>query len=225
METFFVSPDAAGPHPVVLFFMDNPGVRDTLCDMARALATRGYCVVLPDLYYRAGRLRFSPPLALEDWGPIRAARDALTVERFAADSDALLEFLSDAPEADVTRLGCVGVCIGSGYVLAEIAARGNGIRAAVIIDGCEPSDRSGSPFQFQEGTATPTLLVWPESAPSGEYERIAGAIASAGLPVQHQALPETRHGFPFRDWADGVYDPAAAADAWERAAVHFDRHL
>ena len=119
METTVVSPEAGGPHPVVLFYMDNPGVRDTLCDMGRALAARGYCVVLPDLYYRAGRLRFSPPLALEDWAPIRAARDELTVERFASDSDALLAFLAKDPEVDLRRLGCVGLCIGSGYVLAH----------------------------------------------------------------------------------------------------------
>jgi dienelactone hydrolase len=125
----------------------------------------------------------------------------------------------------VTRLGCVGLCIGSGYVLAELAARGNALRAAVIIDGCERSDRSGSPLRFQQGTATPTLLIWPESAPHGEYVRIAGAIDSAGFPVAHESLPETRHGFPFRDWADDVYDEAAARYAWERAAAHFDQFL
>jgi dienelactone hydrolase len=119
----------------------------------------------------------------------------------------------------------VGLCIGSGYVLAEIAARGNALRAAVIIDGCERSDRSGSPLEFQERTATPTLLIWPESTPPGEYERIAGALAAAGLPVAHEALPGTRHGFPFRDWADDVYDESAAAQAWERAAAHFDQFL
>ena len=61
--------------------------------------------------------------------------------------------------------------------------------------------------------------------PRDEYERIAGAIDAAGFPVEHAALPETRHGFPFRDWADDVYDESAAAHAWERAAAHFDQHL
>ena len=35
--------------------MDAPGIREELRDMARRLATVGYYVVLPNLYYRAGR--------------------------------------------------------------------------------------------------------------------------------------------------------------------------
>lgn len=35
--------------------MDAPGIREELRDMARRLATVGYDVLLPNLYYRAGR--------------------------------------------------------------------------------------------------------------------------------------------------------------------------
>ena len=54
METFFCRPDR-GTHPPVLFLMDAPGIREELYDMARRLATVGYAVLLPNLYYRAGR--------------------------------------------------------------------------------------------------------------------------------------------------------------------------
>src|ERR1700744_2017462 len=54
METFIVHP-ARGTHPVVLFLMDAPGIRAELYDMARRLATVGYYVMLPNLYYRAGK--------------------------------------------------------------------------------------------------------------------------------------------------------------------------
>ena len=55
METFLVCPERGGPYPPVLFLMDAPGVREELYDMARRLATSGYYVILPNLYYRAGR--------------------------------------------------------------------------------------------------------------------------------------------------------------------------
>ena len=55
MNTFYVHPDEGGPHPVVLFYMDAPGKREELHDMARRIASVGYAVVLPNLYYRKTR--------------------------------------------------------------------------------------------------------------------------------------------------------------------------
>src|ERR1700741_5154806 len=55
MNTFVVYPDEGGPFPVVIFYMDAPGIREELHDMARRIATVGYYVILPNLYYRHGR--------------------------------------------------------------------------------------------------------------------------------------------------------------------------
>ena len=55
MNTFVAYPDEGGPFPVVLFYMDAPGKREELHDMARRLASVGYLVILPNLYYRDKR--------------------------------------------------------------------------------------------------------------------------------------------------------------------------
>ena len=55
METFLCRPERGGPYPAVIFLMDAHGVREELRDMARRLAAVGYYVLLPNLYYRAGR--------------------------------------------------------------------------------------------------------------------------------------------------------------------------
>src|SRR6201999_1915546 len=52
--TFIVHPERGGPFPVIFFYMDAPGIREELRDMARRFATVGYYVVLPNLYYRSG---------------------------------------------------------------------------------------------------------------------------------------------------------------------------
>ena len=64
METFVCQPDR-GQHPAVFLLMDAPGIREELRDMARRLCTVGYYVLLPNLYYRAGRDTIYGPDVLE----------------------------------------------------------------------------------------------------------------------------------------------------------------
>src|SRR5690606_30877753 len=76
METFVCQPDR-GEHPGVLLLMDAPGVREELRDMARRLATVGYCVLLPNLYYRAGRDTMFDETVLDLDSPERARMRAI----------------------------------------------------------------------------------------------------------------------------------------------------
>lgn len=55
MNAFVVHPVGMQPRPVILFYMDAPGKREEMHDMARRLAGAGYYAVLPNLYY--GRTR------------------------------------------------------------------------------------------------------------------------------------------------------------------------
>ena len=50
MNTLVTHPEEGGPHPIVVFYMDAPGKREELHDMARRLASVGYYVMLPNLY-------------------------------------------------------------------------------------------------------------------------------------------------------------------------------
>src|SRR5260221_14150800 len=58
--TFISHPERGGPFPVIIFYMDAPAIREELRDMARRLATSGYYVMLPNLYYRAGVMELGP---------------------------------------------------------------------------------------------------------------------------------------------------------------------
>src|SRR5205809_7916974 len=58
--TFITHPERGGPHPVIIFYMDAPAIREELRDMARRPGTSGYYVVLPNLYYRSGAMQLAP---------------------------------------------------------------------------------------------------------------------------------------------------------------------
>src|SRR5258707_5010363 len=58
--TFITHPERGGPFPVIIFYMDAPGIREELRDMARRLATSGYYVMLPNMYYRSGAMELGP---------------------------------------------------------------------------------------------------------------------------------------------------------------------
>jgi carboxymethylenebutenolidase len=47
-------PVGTGPWRGVLFFMDGIGIRPALFEMGEKLASAGYYVLLPELFYRGG---------------------------------------------------------------------------------------------------------------------------------------------------------------------------
>ena len=117
MNSFVVHPDEGGPHPVVLFYMDAPGWRPELHDMARRLAAVGYFVVLPNLYHRRTR----------DWWLVERNEAGLAVmfehmhsltrASNAVDTRAMLDFVDADPAADGRRVGAVGYCMSGPFVV------------------------------------------------------------------------------------------------------------
>lgn len=100
--TFVVHPERGGPHPVILFYMDAPAIREELRDMARRIASVGYYVMLPNLYYREGVMELGP-IPMDPEAPERkrmfALMESLTIAKIMDDTDALLAFAASDPAA------------------------------------------------------------------------------------------------------------------------------
>src|SRR5579864_6504231 len=97
METFICHPERGGPFPAVMLLMDAHGVREELRDMARRLGTAGYYVLLPNLYYRAGRDTIYGPTVREngsaEWRRMREVRTRMTIPPVMTDVAAMLGFI------------------------------------------------------------------------------------------------------------------------------------
>src|SRR3954465_1204386 len=121
METFICHPERGGPYPPVLFLMDAPGIREELRDMARRLATVGYYVLLPNLYYRAGRDTIYGPDVLEhgsaEHGRMRAVRTKMTIPPVMDDIASMLAFVDRQDAAKQGPVGAHGYCMSGPYAL------------------------------------------------------------------------------------------------------------
>ena len=82
MPTFVACPDGPGNFPGIIFYMDAPGIREELRNMARRIAKHGYFCALPDMYYRPGTCHFDIPRRDDGMSAvIRAAMNHLTNAR------------------------------------------------------------------------------------------------------------------------------------------------
>src|SRR3546814_8852760 len=105
--------------------MDAPGIREELRDMARRLATVGYLVLLPNLYYRAGRDSTFGPDVLAAGSPdhtrMRAIRTKMTIPPVMDDIAAMLAFVDARDDARPGPVGVHGYCMSGPYALAAAA--------------------------------------------------------------------------------------------------------
>src|SRR5215470_14323209 len=129
METFVCRPERRGPFAAVFMLMDAPGIREELRDMARRLATVGYYVLLPNLYYRAGRDTIYGPDVLEESSAererMRAVRTKMTIPPVMDDVAAMLAFVDERRIAKPNPAGAHGYCMRAPHALAKGQHRGD----------------------------------------------------------------------------------------------------
>src|ERR1700745_848014 len=154
METFICHPERNGPFPAVFFLIDAHGVREELKDMARRLGTVGCYVLLPNLYYRAGRDTIYGPDVQEEGSAehkrMRAVRTKMTIPSAMDDLGAMLAFVEQQHEVKRGAVGCHGYCMSGPYALAAAARYPEQIAAAASCYGT---------WLLREGEERPPLFV------------------------------------------------------------------
>src|SRR5262245_63058553 len=122
-------PDGERRSPGVIFLTDIGGIRPATRDMARRLAAEGYCVLMPNVFYRSGR----PPL----WDFPRRLGEERTTKRIAElsapvtleammrDVSDYVEFLSAQDSVSDGMMVGFGDCFTSCSSLRSAAARRN----------------------------------------------------------------------------------------------------
>ena len=231
METFICHPERGGPCPPVLLLMDAPGIREELHDMVRRLATSGYYVMLPNLYYRAGRdTKYGPDVlkhGSEEHGRMRAVRTKMTIPPVMDDIASMLEFADRQDAAKAGAVGAHGYCMSGPYALAAAARYPDRVAAAASFYGTWlVSDAVESPH-LTLGKAKGELYIscaeHDELAPPDMVKELKALFDKSGNGGELEIQMGVHHGFAFpQRWC---YDKPAAERHWERLIVLYRRRL
>ena len=230
MTTFITHPERGGPYPVILFYMDAPGIREELRDMARRLASVGYCVMLPNLYYRSGVMELGP-LPRDPNSPERkrmfALMESLSIDKIMRDTDALLEYAKSMLAANVNSIGCVGYCMSGQYAINVAARYPDRVGAAASIYGVRLiTHQSDSPHLATRKAKGELYFACAEIdhwMPLEQIEPLRTALRDADANSEVEIFPRVEHGFAFP--ARPAYDKPAAERHWERLFALFGRRL
>jgi carboxymethylenebutenolidase len=220
MTTFIVHPEREGPHPVVLFFMDAPGFRGELRDMARRLATSGYYVMLPNLYYRSNVLELGP-LPVDPEAPERKRMSELmgsiSIDLVMRDAETLLTFAAADPAADASRAGTVGYCMSGRYAINAVGRFEGVVKAGASYYGTHlVTDKPNSPHRVAQATKGETYFACAEIdhwAPLEMVEALKAALADVPR-AEVELYPGVEHGFAFPKRY--CFNRDAAETHWER---------
>jgi len=227
MNTFITHPEENGPFPTVLFYMDAPGKREELHDMARRIATTGYCVMLPNLYYRKTR-EFLFERTESGMETMFEMTRHLSLELILADTQALLDYADQFEHADASRVGAVGYCMSGPFVFKAAAVYTDRIQCAASIYGANlVTARSDSPHLSAEHITGEMYFACAEIdpyAPKETIEQLLLQLEQTNINYRLEWYPGAEHGFAFPGRGD-IYHKASAERHWERLHALFDRNL
>ncbi|CAM3803529.1 dienelactone hydrolase family protein [Nocardioides zeicaulis] len=220
----YVAPAPGGePAPGVLFVIDAIGLRPRIEEMADRIASWGYTVLAPNVFFREGTAAETSPTrdlrepgAREEFmGEAMGRVGRLTTDQLSRDLPAYLAALRALPEVAGDEVGVTGYCMG-----ARIAIRASGLDTGVVAvggwhGGGLVTDDPDSPHlaiasahaTYAFGHASNDGSMLPEAVTA-----LGEAAAAAGLGITNEVFPGP-HGYSMSDTS--MYDE-------ESAERHFD---
>jgi carboxymethylenebutenolidase len=223
-------PAGTGPWPGVLFLMDGGGLRDALYAMGQRLADNGYCVLMPNLYYRSGP--YQPFDMMTVFSPGNPERERISAMVRSLDNTAITRDLKaylDALAQHARRgpAGVTGYCLGGGFAFLAAGQFPQRIAAAASFHGARLlTDRPDSPHlaipkiraSIYLGIAEIDQMHTPEMT-----KQLEAGLSAARVQHEVEIYPKVAHGFAVSDTP--VYNRDACELHWQRLLGHLSKAL
>lgn len=233
-EAWVSTPDGSGTHPGVLLYMDAIGLRPRLHEMAERIASWGYVVLVPNVFYRDGTAAQTSPTEELDSDEARSAFfegamprvNGLTPDQSRPDTDAWLAALTERDDVS-TPVGVVGYCMGVRLAIRaagdhpELVAACAGFHGGGLVTDDPQSPHlslstAGAEFVFghadNDGSMTPDNV-----------RTLGAALDEASLTASNEVYTGAPHGYSMTDTA--AYDHDATERSFSELRAVLDRTL
>jgi carboxymethylenebutenolidase len=225
-------PKAKGKYPAVLLWPDVMSLRPVFRDMGRRLASAGYVVLVPNLYYRVkkapvveGTFNFANP---EDRAKLTPMRASVTTEGTFKDAAAYLAFLDAQPQTNkAKKAGVQGYCMGGPLSFRTAGAVPNRIGAVATFHGGGLfTDKEDSPHLLIPKTHADYLIEVADNDDKQDptvKDKLKAAFEAAKRPAQVEVFAGAAHGWTVK--GSQVYNEAAAETAWANLLALYKKAL
>ena len=217
-DAYLATPDGVPRAPGVLFIMDAYGLRPQIAQMAERIASHGYVVLAPNVFYRAGR---APVVALPDFSDpesrgsffpkVTPLIGQLTPQAIERDGGAYLDYLARVAQEP---FGITGYCMGARVALRIAAAYPERVAAlAGFHGGALVTDDPDSPHLAVGRLQSEVYLGHADNDRGNTPEQVATlqeALSDAGMRHRSEVYEGANHGYTMAD------TPAYDEEAGER---------
>lgn len=231
-EAYLTTP-GTGEYPGVLLYMDAIGLRPRIEEMADRIASWGYVVLAPHVFYRDGRAAelapagdLTRPEHREAFfaGGVMDRVQGLTPDLSGPDAEVWLDTL----RAHATGpFGVVGYCMGARLAVRtaaqfpdDVAACGGFHGGGLVTEAADSPHRllAGARAEFVFGHADQD-----RSMPAEAVQALGAALEAAGLAHTNEIYPGAAHGYSMSDTS--MYDEPATERHFAELEALFARTL
>lgn len=228
MPIFVVHPEHGGPFAPIILYMDAPGIREELRNLARRIARAGYVCILPDMYYRVGTMRFDLARRNDGMsGVIRASMNSLSNAMVVDDTAGILAYLDAQESVKPGPVSCVGYCMSGQYITTVSARFPHRFVSAVSLYGVGiVTDKEDSPHLLVDQIKGELYYSFAEtdgSVPDHVIPALRAALKKAKTKHTLDIQPGTTHGFQFPARAD--YNAVESEKVWTKMFALWKRTL
>ncbi|MFI9759559.1 dienelactone hydrolase family protein [Streptomyces sp. NPDC051963] len=233
-DAYVVHPDDGARHPAVLLYMDAFGLRPHLKAMADRLASAGYTVLVPNVFYRHGRAPLvelpefiDPAERPEIIQSLRPAAQTLTSEAAVRDAGAYLDWLAASPLTSDGPAGVTGYCMGAALALRTAGSHPDRVAAAAGFHGAFlATDAPDSPHLLADRITAEVYFGHADqdsTNPPEQIDRLDAALTDASVRHRAEVYAGAHHGFTQADTA--MHHPEATERHWTALLDLFGRAL